>query len=92
MAFYKRTITKPFVMFMFSQDKTREQWQQVFYVAAGFYVFGAIFFAIFASGEVQPWARKEMDAALETEVELLQVNKKTDHEANGDVAADTNVV
>ncbi|WAR21583.1 SL172-like protein [Mya arenaria] len=54
---------------------------------SAFYVFGAIFYAIFASGTVQPWARKEIEEALDAEVELLQVNKtngKVNHEENGD--------
>ncbi|XP_052772253.1 sialin-like [Mya arenaria] len=80
-------ILSPVVAGILTEDKTREQWQKVFYVAAAFYVFGAIFYAIFASGTVQPWARKEIEEALDAEVELLQVNKtngKVNHEENGD--------
>ena len=33
----------------------------VFYIAAGIYIFGAATFAIFASGEVQKWARLDGD-------------------------------
>ncbi|XP_025095477.1 uncharacterized transporter slc-17.2-like isoform X2 [Pomacea canaliculata] len=32
------------------------EWQIVFYVAAAIYLFGAIFYVIFASGVLQPWA------------------------------------
>lgn len=37
-------------------QNTVEEWQMVFYIAASINLFGAIFFALFASGEVQDWA------------------------------------
>ncbi|XP_052822655.1 sialin [Octopus bimaculoides] len=37
-------------------DGTQKQWQNVFLVCAGFCVFGAIFFAIFAGGTIEKWA------------------------------------
>ncbi|VDI57365.1 MFS transporter, ACS family, solute carrier family 17 (sodium-dependent inorganic phosphate [Mytilus galloprovincialis] len=36
---------------------TRAEWQIVFYIAAGMYIFGAIFYIVFASGELQPLAK-----------------------------------
>lgn len=56
------------------QDKTREQWQTVFYISAGFYIIGSIFYTIFASGDVQPWARSEMKSVVEQE--LVEVKEK----------------
>ena len=41
------------------QRQTRSEWQIVFYVAAAIYLFGAIFYVIFASGVLQPWAMKQ---------------------------------
>ena len=38
---------------------SRHQWQIAFYIASGIYLFGAIFYALFASGEEQPWAQSE---------------------------------
>ncbi|CAG2217366.1 SLC17A5 [Mytilus edulis] len=38
-------------------SQTRAEWQIVFYIAAGMYIFGAIFYIVFASGELQPWAK-----------------------------------
>ncbi len=35
----------------------REEWQQVFYIAAGVYTLGAILFGFLAEGEEQPWAK-----------------------------------
>ena len=44
-------------MCLFSDPQgTREQWQSTFYVAAGVYVFGAVVYVVFGSGEVQTWA------------------------------------
>lgn len=40
----------------------------MFYIAAGFYVFGSIFYGFFASGEVQPWARDKTSEAVEEEL------------------------
>ena len=37
-------------------DKLQSQWQIVFFIAAGFYAFGSIFYMIFGSGEKQTWA------------------------------------
>lgn len=36
-----------------------EKWQIVFYIASGVYLFGAIFYGTFASGNLQPWAKKK---------------------------------
>ncbi|XP_045189876.2 uncharacterized transporter slc-17.2-like isoform X2 [Mercenaria mercenaria] len=66
-------------------DQSREQWQIVFYIAGGFYIFGAVFYGIFASGEIQPWARDEVAAAVEEELlhgTELQV-KASENNING---------
>ncbi|KAJ7427633.1 sialin isoform X2 [Willisornis vidua] len=39
-----------------TQNNTVGEWQTVFYIAASINLCGAIFFALFASGEVQDWA------------------------------------
>jgi ACS family sodium-dependent inorganic phosphate cotransporter len=48
------------------QDLPHE-WRNVFYVGAAFYAFGTVFYDVFASGELQPWAKdkvKELDIIL----------------------------
>ncbi|EFA03048.1 vesicular glutamate transporter 2.2 [Tribolium castaneum] len=35
---------------------TAQEWQIIFYIASGVYLFGCVFYGVFASGEVQPWA------------------------------------
>ncbi len=35
---------------------TQEQWNNVWYVCTAFFAVGALVYALFASGELQPWA------------------------------------
>ena len=35
---------------------SQEEWQRVFAIGAAIYIFGWLFFMIFASSDVQPWA------------------------------------
>jgi hypothetical protein len=52
------------------QDLPHE-WRNVFYVGAAFYAFGTVFYDVFASGELQPWAKdkvKELDIILEAKL------------------------
>ena len=49
----------------FNPQQTQEQWQIVFYIAAVMYAVGAIFFNIFADGELQEWAKPYMYENME---------------------------
>ena len=44
------------IFFSLSLQNTIGEWQTVFCIAAAINVFGAIFFTLFAKGEVQNWA------------------------------------
>jgi len=66
-------------------NQSLERWHMVFYIATAIYLFGFIFYAIFASGEVQPWNEiqpKDEDdinkaddrASTETIVTIVSVN------------------
>ncbi|XP_077343508.1 sialin [Lithobates pipiens] len=46
----------PVIAKILTHENTVEQWQIVFYIAAAINLFGALFFAAFASGTVQDWA------------------------------------
>lgn len=35
------------------------EWRIVFFISAAIYATGAIFYGIFGSGEVQPWAKQK---------------------------------
>ncbi|XP_076461278.1 sialin-like isoform X2 [Babylonia areolata] len=67
------------------EHQTRAEWQVVFYVAAAIYVFGAIFYVIFASGVLQPWASTEatMSTLEVQEPVLLSVTKDGQVDGNG---------
>ncbi|XP_065208516.1 sialin-like [Planococcus citri] len=49
-------IISPSVAGYVVQHKSKDEWRIVFCISGLIYLFGAIFYAIFASGEVQPWA------------------------------------
>lgn len=55
--------------------QTAVEWQTVFYIAAAIYLFGAIFYGTFASGDLQPWAVEDQD---------LTLTKKQDAGVNND--------
>ncbi|CAG2249681.1 SLC17A5 [Mytilus edulis] len=48
-------------------NDTSEEWRNVFYVTAAFYVLGAIIYCCIARGEIQPWAL-DKENLKETEV------------------------
>ncbi|XP_061493759.1 vesicular glutamate transporter 3 isoform X2 [Rhineura floridana] len=49
----------PLIVGTMTKHKTREEWQNVFLIAALVHYSGVIFYAIFASGEKQEWADPE---------------------------------
>ncbi|KAM3851902.1 sialin isoform 4-T4 [Vipera latastei] len=46
----------PLVAKALTHSNTIEEWRNVFYIASALNLFGALFFALFSSGEVQNWA------------------------------------
>lgn len=74
----------PVIVGIITQDsQTRDQWQIVFYIAASVYIFGAIFFVIFGSGDLQSWAAHDVKAAEEQ-----TLNIEMDVMKNGDISKD----
>ncbi|XP_041369663.1 sialin-like [Gigantopelta aegis] len=59
-----------------SKRQTRTEWQYVFLITAAIYGFGAIFYIIFASGELQPWAQYTQIS----EVEILVKPEDDNHD------------
>ncbi|XP_012688549.1 vesicular glutamate transporter 2.2 [Clupea harengus] len=49
----------PLIVGAMTKNKTRDEWQYVFLIAALVHYGGVIFYGIFASGEKQPWADPE---------------------------------
>ena len=48
-------------------QQTRSAWRSVFFVTAAIYAFGTVFFAVFGSGDRQPWA---VGKTVDEEVQL----------------------
>lgn len=48
-----------------SEEKLHEEWHEVFLIAASIHFVGVIFYAIFASGELQDWAVDPPDEKIE---------------------------
>ncbi|TRY97193.1 hypothetical protein DNTS_015798 [Danionella cerebrum] len=46
----------PVIARSLTKSNTIQEWQTVFYISAAINLFGAIFFAVFGKGTVQPWA------------------------------------
>lgn len=49
----------PLIVGAMTKNKTREEWQYVFLIAALVHYGGVIFYGLFASGDKQPWADPE---------------------------------
>lgn len=50
-----KSIVVPLIVNLFC-DQSRQSWKIVFIMAAVVHFFGVTFYAVFASGELQPWA------------------------------------
>ncbi|KAG8271064.1 hypothetical protein J6590_070391 [Homalodisca vitripennis] len=50
-------ILSPLLSGFIVTNRSKEQWMIVFYIASGLYVFGGVFYGLFSSGELQPWAK-----------------------------------
>ena len=61
-----------------SHRSTRSEWQNVFFLTAGFQVVGAIVFVIFGSGKRQPWA--DDSSSVELSVTHQRSNKHVNDE------------
>ncbi|KAL8574081.1 hypothetical protein ACOMHN_061543 [Nucella lapillus] len=55
----------PIAIGIITRDQTQGQWRTVFFISAAIYAFGTIFYIIFGSGELQPWARQEETIEIE---------------------------
>lgn len=56
-------MTAPLLVGHLTPDNTSDQWRNVFYVCAGFDIFGTVIFGVFASGELQEWAKVSQDSS-----------------------------
>jgi ACS family sodium-dependent inorganic phosphate cotransporter-like MFS transporter 5 len=77
-------IISPVVVGLLTTNGTREEWQKVFFISCGFFLFGGLFFLIFAKGEVQPWAITEKPAELRLVDSVIEKNELNDNEDGKD--------
>lgn len=56
-------VVAPIVTGYFTEDHSLDGWRQVFWLASGIQIGGAIFYTIFGSGKLQKWAMNEEDRA-----------------------------
>ncbi|ESO85643.1 hypothetical protein LOTGIDRAFT_107883 [Lottia gigantea] len=75
-------ILAPYIVGALTKNGTREEWQTTFYIAAGVYFFGAVFYALTGEGEVQDWAM--IPASEDTDVSELTTFKQTPSTLKGD--------
>ncbi|WKX99440.1 hypothetical protein Q1695_014377 [Nippostrongylus brasiliensis] len=72
-------IVSPMVTSALTPNGTQEEWQGVLWLTAGILTAGALIFAIFASGEVQTWAKhKGGEAAEELPLKEAEINLEKD--------------
>jgi len=58
---------------------TKQEWQTVFFIAAGMYAIGAIVFAVFVEGTVLPWADNDITtkSSVSTKQNTIESGKKS---------------
>ncbi|GBM59631.1 Sialin [Araneus ventricosus] len=57
-------LTPMIVGFLTASGETVENWNTVFYITAAVYIMSALFYAFFASAEVQPWGLAKRDTPV----------------------------
>jgi len=62
------------------REELINQWREIFMIASGIHFFGVIFYAIFASGELQDWAKADPSEMVE---EKMEMNKDFEQPSGG---------
>ncbi|KJH44213.1 hypothetical protein DICVIV_09757 [Dictyocaulus viviparus] len=72
-------IVSPIVTSALTPNSTQEEWQSVLWFTAGILATGSLIFALFASGEVQEWAKhKGGDSPDELPLKAVEVTMERD--------------
>ncbi|KAB0797493.1 hypothetical protein PPYR_08486 [Photinus pyralis] len=69
-------IVSPIITGYIVTTPTAFEWQTVFFISSGVYLFGCIFYGIFASGELQPWA---VDRSSRESVEIEEKKRGSEN-------------
>jgi len=62
------------------KNQTRAAWRTVFFITAGIYAFGTIFYGLFGSGDLQPWAATPKTEEMEELKAIDGENSKKEKE------------
>ncbi|XP_026814903.1 vesicular glutamate transporter 1-like [Rhopalosiphum maidis] len=73
----------PIAINIIIRHKTRQSWSEVFILAAVIHYIGVIFYGIFASGELQPWAEPKVEE--DQQMDEVNVDKKNKLSSYGSV-------
>ncbi|GFN75986.1 hypothetical protein PoB_000249200 [Plakobranchus ocellatus] len=73
-------IIAPYVVGAITPNKTREEWQVAFFIASGIYVFGGLFYLIFAKGTEEEWAKPESQDNSPGSRSMIEMGKGCDRE------------
>ncbi|KAH9509804.1 hypothetical protein Btru_045240 [Bulinus truncatus] len=72
-------IIAPYVVGAVTKNKTREEWQIAFFIAAAIYVFGGLFYALFAKTTLESWAKappqKPSDGETSESQRMIEMKK-----------------
>ncbi|RZF32270.1 hypothetical protein LSTR_LSTR009459 [Laodelphax striatellus] len=69
-------IVSPLITGFIVTNKQASEWRMVFYIAGALYLFGAVFYGIFASGERQEWAKDEAKEPKKMDEKHLSYDNK----------------
>ncbi len=62
----------PYTVAVLTVNQTQEEWRKVFFLSAGIYVAGALTYLWLASGNIQDWAKVNVDE------EIVELQEKTE--------------
>nr|CAD7448203.1 unnamed protein product [Timema bartmani] len=62
-------IISPSITGILVQNKTVDEWRVIFYMASSIYLFGALFYGAFSSGQIQPWAEHKNNNQDRTKID-----------------------
>ena len=80
----------PMVVTLLTPNGTRDEWLNVFYLAAGITIFGSVMYLLFGSSKLQEWAvppsqRKDVELVVQEEklLGVVDENKENTNAVNG---------
>nr|XP_023021827.1 sialin-like [Leptinotarsa decemlineata] len=66
--------------YIVTDETSISEWRVVFFISSGIYLFGAVFYGTFVSGELQPWAVETQ--SLKTDLERYEDKNRTSRQTH----------